>query len=100
MRTAEALEDQGVGTDVVSMVCTELFDEQDEAYKADLLAEDALIVSVEAGSTFGWERYTGTSGLNIGINTFGGSAPAKDLFAHFGFTPEAITSQIINKLNA
>ena len=100
LRTAEALEDQGVGTDVVSMVCTELFDEQDEAYKADLLAEDALIVSVEAGSTFGWERYTGTSGLNIGINTFGGSAPAKDLFAHFGFTPEAITSQIINKLNA
>ena len=98
--TAKALESEGVGTDVVSMVCTELFDEQDDAYKADLLPGDALIVSVEAASTFGWQRYTGTDGLNIGIDSFGGSAPAKDLFAHFGFTTEAVTSQILNKLNA
>ncbi|MEO1731275.1 MAG: transketolase C-terminal domain-containing protein, partial [Pseudomonadota bacterium] len=97
---AKALESQGVGADVVSMVCTELFDEQDEAYKADLLPQDALIVSVEAASTFGWQRYTGTDGLNIGIDSFGGSAPAKDLFAHFGFTTDAVTSQILNKLNA
>ena len=97
---AKTLEGQGIGTDVVSMVCTELFDEQEEAYKADLLPADALIVSVEAGSTFGWQRYTGNAGLNIGIDSFGGSAPAKDLFAHFGFTPEAITTKITNKLNA
>ena len=100
LNAAKALEEQGIGTDVVSMVCTELFDEQDEAYKADLLPSGALIVSVEAGSTFGWQRYTGNDGLNIGIDSFGGSAPAKDLFAHFGFTPEAITTKITNKLNA
>ncbi len=97
--TAKALEKQGIGTDVVSMVCTELFDEQDEAYKADVLPQDALIVSLEAASTFGWQRYTGADGINIGIDSFGGSAPAKDLFTHFGFTVEAVTTQITNKLN-
>ncbi|WP_299192299.1 transketolase [uncultured Erythrobacter sp.] len=99
MDCAAALEEAGVGTDVVSMVCTELFDEQDDAYRADLLPEDALIVSIEAASTFGWQRYTGTDGLNIGIDSFGASAPAGDLFAHFGFTTEAIVPQIQSKLN-
>ncbi|MEO0690610.1 MAG: transketolase [Pseudomonadota bacterium] len=98
--SAKALEEQGIGADVVSMVCTELFDEQDDAYRADLLPQDALIVSLEAASTFGWQRYTGANGLNIGIDRFGGSAPAKDLFAHFGFTVEAVTAQITNTLKA
>ncbi len=96
---AERLEKEGVGTDVVSMVCTELFDEQDAAYKADLLPADALKVSVEAGTTFGWERYTGTDGLNFGIDRFGASAPAGELFKKFGLTPDAIVPQIISKLN-
>jgi transketolase len=96
---AAQLEAQGVGVDVVSMVCTELFDEQDAAYRADILPDDALIVSIEAASTFGWQRYTGRNGLNIGIDSFGASAPAEDLFAHFGFTAEAIVPQILNKLN-
>ena len=82
------------------MVCTELFDEQPAEYRADILPDDALIVSVEAASTFGWQRYTGTRGLNIGLDTFGASAPAGDLYAHFGFTAEAIVPQIMNKLNA
>ena len=81
------------------MPCTELFDAQDDAYKADVLPRDALIVSIEAGSTLGWERYTGRDGINIGMETFGGSAPASDLFAHFGFTADAIVPQIQTKLN-
>ncbi len=100
MACADQLEAVGVGVDVVSMVCTELFDEQDAAYRADLLPADALIVSIEAASTFGWQRYTGTHGLNIGIDTFGASAPIADLYAHFGLTVEAIVPQIQNKLNA
>ncbi|MEM6475216.1 MAG: transketolase [Pseudomonadota bacterium] len=100
LECAQALEEAGTGTDVVSMVCTELFDEQTEQYRADLLPSDALIVSIEAASTFGWQRYTGDNGLNIGIDSFGGSAPAKDLFAHFGFSTEAIIPQIQSKLNA
>jgi transketolase len=55
---AEALEAQGIGADVVSMPCMELFDAQDAAYRADLLPRDALKVSIEAGVTLGWERYT------------------------------------------
>ncbi|NCP22959.1 MAG: transketolase [Erythrobacter sp.] len=100
---AAELEKQGVGADVVSMVCTQLFDEQDEAYKADLLPDvspsEVLRVSIEAGTTFGWDRYTMTNGLRIGIDRFGASAPAEDLFAKFGLTVDAIVPQIMNKLN-
>jgi len=99
LNAAETLEGQGIGTDVVSMVCTELFDEQGEPYRADLLPDDALIVSLEAGSTFGWQRYTGRGGLNLGIDKFGASAPGKDLFEHFGFTTEAVVQKITHKLN-
>ncbi len=99
MECAAALEEQGLGADVVSMVCTELFDEQTDEYRADILPADCVKVSIEAASTFGWQRYTGTGGLNIGIDTFGASAPASDLFPHFGFTADAIVPQILNQLN-
>jgi len=98
MECADKLEGEGVGVDVVSMPCTELFDAQDESYKADLLPVDAQIVSIEAGATQGWERYTGRGGLNIGLDRFGASAPAGDLFAHYGFTADAIVPQIQDKL--
>jgi len=100
LQCAAQLEDAGIGTDVVSMVCTELFDEQDAAYRADLLPDDTLIVSIEAASTFGWQRYTGREGLTIGIDSFGASAPIADLYAHFGLTAEAIVPKIQNKLNS
>ena len=95
---AKTLEAKGTGTDVISMPCTELFDAQDVAYRADLLPRDSLIVSIEAGVTLGWERYTGRDGLNIGINSFGASAPADALYDYFGLTVEKIVPQIISKL--
>ncbi|WP_374405782.1 transketolase [Pelagerythrobacter sp.] len=95
---ADALEADGIGVDVVSMPCMELFAEQDEAYLTDLLPADALKVSIEAGATLGWERYTGTDGLQIGLDRFGASAPAGDLFEKFGFTAEAIVPKIKAKL--
>ncbi|HVJ00671.1 MAG TPA: transketolase [Sphingomonas sp.] len=95
---ADALEAQGVGADLVSMPCTELFDAQDAAYRADLLPADALIVSIEAGTTFGWERYTGTAGLRFGIDKFGASGPAPKLYAHFGLTAAAIAPQVLAAL--
>ncbi|MGB7372777.1 transketolase [Pontixanthobacter sp.] len=97
---AAVLEQQGVGADVVSMPCAELFDAQDAEYRADILPADVLKVSIEAGSTRGWERYTGTEGINIGLDRFGASAPAGDLFSKFGFTADAIVPKIINKLNS
>lgn len=97
---AAALDGQGIGADVVSMPCAELFDAQPDEYRADVFPADCLKVSIEAGSTLGWERYTGNDGLNIGLDRFGASAPAGELFAKFGFTAEAIVPQILNKLNA
>lgn len=97
VNVAAALEAQGIGADVVSMPCTELFDQQNAAYRADILPADALLVSIEAGVTLGWQKYVG-QGLTIGIDSFGASAPAPDLFRHFGFTPEAIVPRILERL--
>ena len=95
---AVSLEEQGIGVDVVSMPCLELFDAQDAAYQADVIPHDILIVSIEAGVTRGWERYTGRGGLNIGIDTFGASAPIADLYDHFGLTVDKIVPQILAKI--
>jgi transketolase len=97
---AASLEGQGIGADVISMPCWELFDAQDAAYRADILPRDVLAVSIEAGVTMGWERYTGLDGLNIGINSFGASAPIEALYPYFGLSVEKIVPQIIAKLNA
>ncbi|MGB3167590.1 MAG: transketolase [Alteraurantiacibacter sp.] len=102
LECADWLEKEGIGTDVVSMVCTELFDEQDAGYKEDILPNvdpsQILRVSIEAGTTFGWERYTMSNGLNFGIDRFGASAPASDLFEKFGLTADAIVPQITNAI--
>jgi transketolase len=98
VNVAEALEGQGIGADVVSMPCWSLFDAQDAGYRTDVLPEGTLRVSIEAGTTFGWERYTGAHGIRIGLDRFGASAPAEDLFKRFGFSAEAIVPQIVAAL--
>ena len=100
MKVADALEEAGQGADVVSMPSWELFDAQDAAYRAEILPNDVLKVSIEAGVTLGWQRYTGNDGINIGIDSFGASAPAEDLFDHFGFSVDAIVNKIQAKLKA
>ncbi len=97
--TAEQLEAAGVGADVVSMPSWEYFDRQDAAYRADILPAGVLKVSIEAGATMGWERYTGLDGLRFGIDGFGASAPAEVLYDHFGLTAAKIAPQILAKLN-
>lgn len=99
MDIAAKLEAAGHGADVVSMPCTELFDAQSADYRQELLGGDGVLrVSIEAGTTFGWERYTGLDGLRFGIDSFGASAPIEDLYAHFGLTVDAITPQILEKI--
>ncbi|MBK7163425.1 MAG: transketolase [Sphingomonadales bacterium] len=100
MKVADALEAAGQGADVVSMPSWELFDAQDATYRAEVLPNDALKVSIEAGVTLGWQRYTGSDGLNIGLDSFGASAPAEALYDHFGFSVEAILNKIQAKLKA
>jgi transketolase len=97
LNVATSLEAQGIGADVVSMPCWELFDAQDAAYRADLLPTDALLVSIEAGVTLGWQKYVG-HGLTIGIDSYGASAPAPVLFDHFGLVPEKIVPKILDRL--
>jgi transketolase len=97
---AAQLEQQGIGADVVSMPCTERFAAQAPSYREDILPDvsnrEILRVSIEAGTTFGWERYTGLHGLRIGIDRFGVSAPAKDAYAFFGLTPDAVAGRVVD----
>jgi transketolase len=80
----------GIDASVVSMPCTELFDEQDGAYRESVLPADAVKIAVEAASTYGWERYVGLNGAIIGMTGFGASAPADELYEHFGITADAV----------
>jgi transketolase len=98
LAAAASLEQQGIGTDVVSMPCTERFDAQPRDYREDILPDvsnrELLRVSIEAGATFGWERYTGLHGLRVGIDRFGVSAPAPAAYDYFGLTPEKVVMRI------
>src|SRR5690606_34609598 len=99
MDVAATLASEGIGADVVSMPCMELFEAQDASYRADIFPRNVLKVSIEAGTTLGWERFVGNDGLTIGLDGFGASAPADQLFAKFGFSVEAIVPKIMDKLN-
>ena len=90
-KAAKVLRDEGKGVRVVSMVCWELFEEQSPEYKASVLPREVTArVSLEAGSTLGWERYVGSNGVVIGIDTFGASAPANILYEEYGITAKAV----------
>jgi transketolase len=98
VEVAEMLEARGIGADVVSMPCWSRFDAQPAAYRDDVIPEGPLLVSVEAGTTHGWERYVGRKGLRFGIDSFGASAPAPDLYDHFGLTAAKIAPQVLDAL--
>ena len=89
----EQLTNEGVRARVVSMPSWELFDDQDSDYRESVLPPHVKArVSVEQASDFGWTKYTGTEGHNIGIETFGASAPLKQLLKKFGFTADHIAT--------
>ncbi len=91
LAAAERLGAEGVGARVVSMPSWELFEHQDEAYRDEVLPPEVTArVSVEQAATFGWERYVGLTGATIGMETFGASAPLKELQKKFGFTIERV----------
>jgi transketolase len=91
---ADLLEAAGRSVRVVSLPCWEAFFAQDADYRASVLGEALPVASLEAGSTFGWERITGAAGLTIGIDHFGASAPAGVLAEQWGFTPEAVATRL------
>ena len=79
---------------VVSMPSTEVFDRQPENYRAEVLPKGLPRVAIEAGVTDFWRKYVGLEGAVVGIDRFGESAPAADLFKHFGFTPENVAKVV------
>jgi len=86
--------EKGIDVSVVSMPCMELFEEQKLDYKLEVLGNKPVI-SVEAASTFGWNRYAQKT---IGIDSFGASAPAGELYEYFGLTAQAIANEVIKFL--
>ena len=87
-----ALAKRGIATRVVSMPCTQAFDRQDSAYRSSVLPAGVPRISVEAGVTDYWRKYVGLDGATVGIDTFGESAPAAELYQHFGITAERIVT--------
>jgi transketolase len=94
LQTAQLMKERRIR--VVSMPCWELFLKQDKSYQVKILpTELTKRISIEAGSTLGWQKFTGSNGLNIGIDHFGDSAPAEELAELYGFTPQKIAARII-----
>ncbi|MDC0575402.1 transketolase [Nitrosomonadaceae bacterium] len=96
MSAQQALAESGINVRVVSMPCTSLFDRQDQAYKDSVLLNGVKRVAVEAGTADFWYKYVGLEGAVVGMTTFGESAPAGDLFNHFGFTVDNVVKTVKN----
>ncbi len=95
------LEEEGVPTRVVSMPSWFLFERQSAAYRDTVLGPDSAVrVSVEAGVTFGWQHWLGRRGRAVGIDEFGASAPAEELYRHFGITTEAVVDAVQEALSS
>lgn len=86
-----------IGARVVSVPCVELFFKQDEKYISDILDDSTFKVAIEAAARQSWDYFIGRDGLFIGMKSFGASAPTKDLYEFFGFSPKSISKAIVNQ---
>ena len=94
LNAQKALAEQGIAVSVVSMPCTNVFDRQPAAYRAAVLPAELPKVAVEAGVSDGWYKYVGLNGKVVGLDRFGESAPADELFKLFGFTVENVVAAV------
>jgi transketolase len=94
MEAHATLAAQGISTRVVSMPSTSVFDRQPQAYQDAVLPPQLPAVAIEAAHPDFWRKYVGRQGRVIGIATFGESAPAKDLYKHFGITADAVVAAV------
>lgn len=92
------LKDEGIAVSIVSMPSTSVFDRQSSEYKSEVLPRNVPKFAVEAGSTVPWYKYVGQDGAVVGIDTFGESAPANDLFNYFGITSDKLVQLVINSI--
>lgn len=94
LEAQQKLADKGLAVRVVSMPCTNVFDEQSAAWRNQVLLPNVPRVAIEAGSTLGWYKYVGLEGAVIGLDTYGESAPASLLFDHFGITSAKLVQAV------
>ncbi len=95
VQAAKSFQDKGVAIQVVSLPCCEVFDKQDMAYRDSVLAPNVKMrLAVEAGASLGWHKYVGEQGRIIGIDRYGESAPAAEVYAALGITVEHIVKTI------
>jgi transketolase len=99
LNARDLLQARQVKTRVVSMPCCEFFALQDPAYRHSVITPGTrLRVSIEAGVSFGWERWVGEDGLMISLDRFGASAPYETLMKEFGFTAENVAQKVLERL--
>ncbi len=98
LKVQNKLKENNIHSKVVSMPCMELFDKQPKDYRKDILEENSLIITLEAGSVMSWQKYIKNKGANLGIDKFGKSAPYKEVYKHFKLSEEDITNFIQKKL--
>ena len=98
LRARTMLEHEGIPTRVVSTPCWALFDAQPAAYRAKVIGEAPVRVAAEAGVRMGWERFIGENGGFVGMTGFGASAPAEQIYEHFGITPHKVVEAAKAKL--
>jgi transketolase len=98
IKAREQLEKLGIPTRVVSAPCLELFARQSKAYQDSIFPPGPCRVAIEAALRFGWDKWIGQDGVFIGMTGFGESAPAEELYRHFGITPEAVVETVKKKL--
>jgi transketolase len=99
VKARELLGNYGINARVVSLPCWELFDSQSLNYRQSVLGPVGTPkLSVEAGTTIGWQRYTGLDGRNVGIDHYGASGPGAKVLSHFGFTAEHVAAEALRLL--
>ena len=92
------LEDEGIAARIISVPCFELFEAQSNKYQMNIIGDAPVNIAIEAGIRQGWDYLIGRQGVFIGMNSFGGSAPAEDLYQHFGITAQAVVKAAKAKL--
>jgi len=98
LTAGRALEAKGIGTRIISVPCFELFDQQSDAYRAQVIGNAPVKIAVEAAIRQGWDKFIGNDGIFIGMNGFGASGPIEDLYQHFSITSDAIVTAALKKL--
>tara|TARA_B100000963_G_scaffold221252_1_gene192842 strand:- start:6609 stop:8591 length:1983 start_codon:yes stop_codon:yes gene_type:complete len=100
LNSQKALKENNIESKVVSMPCQELFDKQNDNFKKEILDQNTLIITIEAGNVSSWKKYSGEKGITLGLNKFGESAPYKKIYEHFDLTVEKIVNTVQNRLRS